>query len=362
MEQHTDSERKEARSGGEVVVVIATPLAAELVETIRTVDKRITVLYQPDLLPPVRYVCDHRGLGSFRRTPEQEERWRSLLSKAEVLFGLPEDSGEGLAKAVRVAPRLRYVQGTAAGTGQQVRTAGLTTDELSRVTVTSASGVHAGPLAEFVILGLLAFTKGLPRILVDQTERRWEHYPMPELRGQTILIVGFGSIGEEVGRLARAFGMHVIGVNRSGRSASPHADEVYDSGRLRDLLPAADALVLTLPSTDETRMMIDSDAFQRMRPGTVLVNVGRGGVVDEGALVSALREGRLRGAVLDVFATEPLPSNSPLWDMSNVLITPHTAALSRLENARIVELFSENLKRYLASAELINRLHPELLY
>jgi glyoxylate/hydroxypyruvate reductase len=362
MEGHTDNAPRQARSSGEVVVVIATPLEAELVETIRAVDQRITVLYQPDLLPPIRYVCDHKGLENFRRTPEQEGRWRNLLSRAEVLFGLPGDTGEGLAQAVRIAPRLRYVQGTAAGTGEQVRSARLTADELARVAVTSASGVHAVPLAEFVILGLLSFTKDLPRLLVDKAERRWERYPMPELRGQTILIVGFGSIGEEVGRLAGAFGMHVVGVNRSGRSASPYADEVYDPGQLRDLLPAADALVLTLPLTDQTRMMIDSDAFQRMRPGAVLVNVGRGGVVDEAALVSALREGRLRGAVLDVFATEPLPGSSPLWDMPNVLITSHTAALSRLENARIVELFSENLRRYLASVELINRLHPELLY
>lgn len=329
---------------------------------IEAVDDRLEVRYQPDLLPPLRFPGDHRGVESFHRTPEQENRWRAMMAEAEVLFGLPGDSPEGLADAVRTNTGLRWVQATAGGAGEQVRAAGLTGEELSRVLITRAGGVHAGPLAEFAVLGLLAFTKGLPRLLADKQARRWDHYPMAELAGATVLVVGLGSIGAEVARLAKALGMRVIAVNRTGRTDSPYVDEARTSRFLGDLLPVAHGVVLTLPLTEETRGMIDAAAISRMHTGAVLVDVGRGGVVDEPALVQALEQGRLAGAALDVFATEPLPPDSVLWDLPNVLISSHTAGLSVRENERIVALFTENLRRYLAGDELISRVHPTLLY
>ena len=348
--------------GDHVTVAVVTPLEAELVAKIPSADPRITVLYEPDLLPPTRFPGDHRGVDGFRRTPEQERRWLALLGSADVFFGLPGDSGPGLAEAVAIAPRLRWVQGTAAGAGEQVRAAGLTAEDFERIAFTTSSGIHGSQLAEFAFLGLLAFNKDLPRLLRDKAARHWDHYPVRELAGQTMLIVGFGSIGDEIARRAKAFGMRVIGVNRSGASGSPNVDEMRGIGSLATLLPTADAVVLALPATHETRQMIDGRAIGLMRHGAVFVNVGRGAVVDEDALVAALESGRLRGAALDVFATEPLPSDSPLWDLPNVLISPHTAALSIHENARIVELFCENVRRYLAGEELINRIDPRLLY
>ncbi|MGH3825578.1 MAG: D-2-hydroxyacid dehydrogenase [Pseudonocardiaceae bacterium] len=349
-------------SAERVVVVIATPLEAELVALIKAVDKRHEVRYQPELLPPPRFPGDHRGVESFHRTPEQDRRWRAMLAEAEVLFGLPGDCPQGLADAVQTSARLRWVQATAGGAGEQVRAAGLTGEQLNRVLITRAGGVHVGPLAEFAVLGLLAFTKGLPRLLADKAARHWDHYPMAELAGTTVLIVGLGAIGIEVARLAKALGMRVIAVNRTGRTDSPHVDEVRTSRSLPDLLPVAQGVVLTLPLTEETRGMIDAAAISRMRTGAVLVNVGRGGVIDERALVEALRQGRLAGAALDVFATEPLPPDSPLWELPGVLLSPHTAGLSLRENERIVALFSENLRRYLAGDELLNRVDPTLLY
>jgi len=345
-----------------VVVVIATPLDAELVALIESVDGRLDVRYQPDLLPRPRFPCDHRGAASFRRTPEQEKRWRAMLAGAEVLFGLPGDSPDGLADAVRASPGLRWVQATAGGAGEQVRAAGLTGEELSRVLITRAGGVHAGPLAEFAVLGLLAFTKGLPRLLADKAARRWDHYPVAELAGATLLVVGLGSVGTEVARLTKALGMRVLAVNRTGRTGSPYVDEARPPRFLGDLLPVAHGVVLTLPLTGETRGMIDAAAIIRMRTGAVLVDVGRGGVIDEPALVDALTQGRLAGAALDVFAAEPLAPDSPLWDLPNVLISPHTAGLSIHENERIVELFSENLRHYLAGKDLLWRVSPALLY
>ncbi|MGI8578142.1 MAG: D-2-hydroxyacid dehydrogenase [Nocardioidaceae bacterium] len=348
--------------GERVVVVIATQLDAELVASIEAVDDRLEVRCQPDLLPPLRFVGDHRGVESFHRTPDHEHRWRAMLSEAEVMFGLPGDSPAGLADAVRGNSGLRWVQATAGGAGEQVRAAGLTGDELSRVLITRAGGVHAGPLAEFALLGLLAFTKGLPRLLADKQARRWDHYPVGELAGATVLIVGLGSIGTEVARLAKAFGMRVLAVNRTGRTDSPYVDETRPARFLADLLPVAHGVVLTLPLTEETRGLIDAAAISRMHTGAVLVDVGRGGVVDEPALVRALQQGRLAGAALDVFATEPLPPDSPLWELPNVLVSPHTAGLSVRENERIVALFTENLRRYLAGGELLSRVDPALLY
>ena len=133
-------------------------------------------------------------------------------------------------------------------------------------------------------------------------------------------------------------------------------------GDLDELLPQADAIVVSLPLTDETRGLLGRDRFARMRDGAIFVNVGRGGVVDEAALVDALRSGKLRGAALDVFAEEPLPPESPLWELDNVILSPHTAALSVNENARIVDLFAENLRRYLAGDELVSRIKPDAFY
>ncbi len=347
---------------GRVAVVIGTPLEAGLVATISAVDDRLDVFFEPDLLPPLRFACDHRGIDAFVRTDEQERRWQAMLGRAEVLFGVPGDSGEGLAETVRANAGLRWVQATAGGAGEQVAAAGLSDEELARVLITSASGVHAGPLAEFALFGLLAFTKDLPRLLADTKAGRWEHRPVDELAGRTLLVVGLGSIGREVARLAKAFGMHVIAVNRTGRADVADVDEVRPPRFLGDLLPVAHAVVLTLPLTEETRGLIGAEAISRMRTGAIVVNVGRGGVVDEAALVQALEAGSLGGAALDVFATEPLPAESPLWRLPNVLISPHTTGLSVHENERIVALFAENLRRYLRGDDLISRVRPKLLY
>jgi phosphoglycerate dehydrogenase-like enzyme len=183
-----------------------------------------------------------------------------------------------------------------------------------------------------------------------------------ELADRTLLVVGLGSVGTEVARLAEAFHMHVLGINRTGRADVSHVDEVRPARFLGDLLPVAHAVVLALPLTKETRGLIDAQAFSRMRTGAVLVNVGHGGVVDEEALVLALEEGQLAGAALDVFSTEPLSPPCPLWRLPNVLISPHTAGLSVHENERIVALFNENLRRYLRGDDLIGRVRPTLFY
>jgi phosphoglycerate dehydrogenase-like enzyme len=177
-----------------------------------------------------------------------------------------------------------------------------------------------------------------------------------ELPGKTVLVVGFGEIGREVARLAQAFGMRVLAVKRAADDTASGPD------RLDDFVAEADAVVVTLPLTEETRGLIGRDTIARMRDGAILVNVGRGAVVDEEALVEALASGKLAGAALDVFAEEPLPAASPLWELDNVILSPHTAALSLRENERIVDLFAENLRRYLRSDELLSRIRTDAFY
>jgi len=345
-------------------VLIASPLEAELAARIQAADPRAEVLFEPDLLPPARYPGDHRGDPSFARDAEGEARWRALLDRAEVLFGVPEDSTEGLAEVVNGLPRLRWVHATSAGAGEQVGKAGLSPDALERVVITTSSGVHAVPLAEFAILGLLAVAKELPRLIEDQRARAWPEVrrPVRELSGQTLFLLGLGEIGREVARLGKALGMRTVGFRRTEGPPPEWVDEVHGPQRLAELAGQADAMVVSLPMTEQTAGLVDRATIERLPASCIFVNIGRGGVVDEPALIDALRDRRIAGAVLDVFATEPLPADSPLWTLPNVLVTPHAAALSARENERIAELFADNLRRYLDGRPLRNVVEPGLYY
>jgi phosphoglycerate dehydrogenase-like enzyme len=345
-------------------VMIASPLEAELAATIRAAEPRAEVLFEPDLLPPARYPADHRGDPAFRRDAEAEARWRVLLDRAEVLFGIPDDTAEGLAAAVTGLPRLRWIHATSAGAGEQVRKAALPAEALQRVAITTSSGVHAVPLAEYAILGLLAVAKELPRLVEEQRAKAWPEVrrPLRELDGQTLFLVGLGDIGRETARLGKALGMRTVGFRRTQGPPPEWVDEVHGPERLAELAGRADAMVVSLPLTDQTAGLIDRATIDRLPASCIFVNVGRGGVVDEPALIDALRERRIAGAVLDVFATEPLPEDSPLWTLPNVLVTPHAAALSARENERIVQLFVDNLRRYLDGRPLRNVVEPGVFY
>jgi phosphoglycerate dehydrogenase-like enzyme len=347
-----------------VQVLIASPLEAELAARIQAADPRAEALFEPDLLPPARYPADHRGDPAFRRDADGEARWRALLDRAEVLFGVPGDSADDLAEVVTGLPGLRWVHATSAGAGEQVRQAALPAEALERVAITTSSGVHAVPLAEFAIFGLLAMAKDLPRLIEDQRARAWPEVRQPfrELSGQTLFLVGVGEIGREVARLGKALGMHTVGFRRTEGPPPEWVDEVHGPQRLAELAGRADGMVVSLPLTDQTAGLIDRATIERLPPDCILVNIGRGGVVDEPALVDALRDRRIAGAVLDVFATEPLPADSPLWTLPNVLVTPHAAALSARENERITELFVDNLHRYLDGRPLRNVVEPGVFY
>jgi phosphoglycerate dehydrogenase-like enzyme len=311
--------------------MITSPLEAHLVDRIAALPNVVEVLYDGELLPPPRFPSDHRGIDGFARDAAGERRWNSMLGEAEIFFGVPGDSGAALAAAIPRAPALRWVHGTAAGAGEQVRAARLAPADLERIIFTTSAGVHGGMLAEFALYGLLALRKEALRLDRIRAVRGWDHFAMGELDGSTIAVVGMGGIGQAIAHRARAFGMHVIGVARTAQP-NPAADESVAIHAAADAYRRADAIAVTLPGTEATRHLIDRATIESWKPSTIFINVGRGTVVDQAALIDALASGAIRGAVLDVCDPEPLPPDNPLWTLPNVVFSPHTAALSVREN------------------------------
>ena len=237
----------------------------------------------------------------------------------------------------------------------------------SDIIVTTARGVHAEALAEFVMLCVLAYTKDLPRLIRDQKAHRWERYCCRDLVGKTMLIVGAGQVGAQAGRVARAFGLRVEGVvNRkdASRAAALGTDVVLSPRDLHAALGRADYVVLSTPHTPQTDRMIDRRAFASMKPGVVVINIARGAVVDEEALIDNLRSGHVAFAGLDVVTSEPLAKGSPLWDMPNVLISPHSASTAPSENGKITDIFCRNLAAWLDQRpqDMINVLDKKRRY
>ncbi len=343
-----------------VNILIASYLEPEHVERIRQVDPRLEVVYAPQLLRPPRYSADHVGL-ELARTPAQEERWRQLLRRADVLFDFDQTHRDDLPE---LAPKVAWIQATSAGIGQFVKQQGYDR-RMPQTVFTTASGIHAVPLAEFCIMALLMFNKGASRMARDQQGHHWERYAGTDLRGRTIGIVGVGNIGVEVARVSRAFGMTVLGTKRNTSGVDPaslHLDQLFPLADLPALLERSEYLVMIVPHTPEAERMIGARELARLPHGAFVINICRGATLDEVALIEALRSGHLGGAALDVFVEEPLPPTSPLWDMPNVLISPHSASTSDRENERLTTLFCDNLRRFLAGQPLLNVLNTTTLY
>jgi phosphoglycerate dehydrogenase-like enzyme len=347
----------------ETIVAIAVPLEAEHVERIRAVDPSVTVLYEPGLLPPERYPADHGGDPGFRRTAAQEERYWEILNQAQVLYGFPNENPAGLARIAASNRHLQWIHAMTAGAGGTVKASGLDTESLSKLKITSSAGVHALPLAEFAALGILNGFKRSAELAQDQAAKLWPEVRTPTrlVNGSHLVITGLGEIGLETARIARALGMTVSGTKRT---VEPLAgiEEVTDNEGLAGLLAGADAVVNTLPGTPYTEKLFNRAIFAAMNPGTVFVNVGRGTVVDEAALLEALDNGQVSYACLDVFAVEPLPQDSPLWNHPRVMVSPHTAALSAAENRLIAERFCSNLRTFLDGGDLPHLVDPVHFY
>jgi phosphoglycerate dehydrogenase-like enzyme len=339
-------------------VVVTAPFPDADLDELRRREPRLDVVYEPDLLQRPGVDWQLRKL----RDPDEQARFNALVDSADALLGAPDSSGTALARTIAANPRLRWVQTIQAGGGQIVRTAHLDAVTLERVVFTTSAGAYSGPLAEFAVFGVLAGGRRLGELRVAQIRHEWRsRLVMPAAADQTVAVVGLGSIGRATAQKLALLGYHVVGVHRR-RVEAEGVERIEPVERLADVAAEADAIVLALPGTDATEKLFGREVLARIKPGATVVNVGRGTTVDEPALVEALQDGRVGFAALDVFAVEPLPADSPLWDMPHVVIAPHTAGVDAHEPRIVAELFAENARRLLDGEPLLNVVDPVEFY
>ncbi len=334
-------------------------------------DVLITVQFPDVMIEKLRQVSPRLRI-TAQTAHKVEEVPIELWNRAEILYTdrvLPDPL---------MVPNLKWIQFHFAGIDFA---SGSPLVSKNDIQVTTLSGAAAPQMAEYVIMMLLALGHRIPDLVANQEKAewphdRWERFGPRELRGSTVGIVGYGSIGREIARLLQPFHVQVLAVKRDVRhpedtgymlegSGDPHGyyfTRLYPIEAIKSMLKLCDYLVVCLPLTRETRGLIGEEELSALKPKAYLVDIGRGGVVDQAALITALQEKRLTGAALDVFSEEPLPPSNPLWHMPQVLVTPHIGGLSASYRDRAVELFSENLKRYLEEMPLLNRFNPDLGY
>jgi phosphoglycerate dehydrogenase-like enzyme len=279
--------------------------------------------------------------------PPIDHALRDALARAEVMVAL-----DAPLDLPHLAPRLRWVQAMGSGVGQFVPSR----LQEGSIILTNAAGIGAVPIAEWVLARVLVVYKRLDEHAEQQRAHVWQQRLGALLAGRRALVVGLGAIGTEVSRRLQAFDVHVVGVRRSWTPgmSSTVADELIGPDQLLDALGSAHIVVVCAPGTTSNAKLFDARAFAAMRPGAVFVNVARGSLVDEQALIDALRSGHLRAAAVDVASEEPLPATSPLWDTPNLAISPHSSTSGERYLERIAELFYDNLARYVAGQDLIN--------
>jgi phosphoglycerate dehydrogenase-like enzyme len=306
---------------------------------------------------PLRVVVYHPNAAEYGRLlqehhPELEVR---DTSDADILSHRIREADALLAwrvplAALAEATRLRWIQLTGAGVDHLIPARGL----LGRIVVTNARGIHADVMADYTLAVILMLQWKFPSLLKDQQARIWGYQSTAPLAGKTLGVVGLGSIGREIARRAPVFGLNVVGVRRHP-TPTDGVTRVFEANELATMLPLCDVVVLVVPATPESARMIGEPELKLMKPTAHLINIGRGSLIDEPALIRALRERWIAGAGLDVFEQEPLPPDSPLWSLDNVIITPHISGEPEGYPGRVIDIFSANLDRLRTGQVLKNQ-------
>ncbi|GAC1456642.1 MAG: D-2-hydroxyacid dehydrogenase [Ktedonobacteraceae bacterium] len=323
------------------VVLVSAPIEQAWVERLKRVSPDLTIEHQQSLAA-------------------QDSLWQEV----EIIYGFPWKM-----PTLEQAPRLRWVQLYSAGADRLVSSPLFETD----IMITTASGVHAINIAEYVFTMTQAWYRKLPQLLTWKQGKEWAKdkestdSSIEELHGKTIGIVGYGSIGRQIAHLAQAYGMRILAMQRGnnhkdtgyqflnvGDPEGTLPERYYTFDQLHTMLQVCDVVVAAVPLTSETKAMFNAEAFQAMKDRAFFVNIARGDVCDEMALISALEQKQIAGAALDVFQQEPLPATSPLWDMPNVLMSPHDSGVTPHYNERAATIFEENLRCYLAGQPMYN--------
>jgi D-2-hydroxyacid dehydrogenase (NADP+) len=314
----------------------------------------LILVYEPDS------AADTRTYGEALAPAFPGHAIVATANRAEALARAPETTVL-IAKAQDISaellgtmPRLGWIQALTTGIDPL-----LALNLPSSIIVTSARGIHGPQMAELTLLLMMALSRNFPQMLANQREAKWERWGQRLLVGKTVVIVGVGAISEALAARCKPFGLKVIGI--TNRRVAEHFDELHPRQRLHEAASRADFLVLLVPYSPETHHLIDASVLAAMKPTAHLINVSRGSVVDEAALIAALQSRRIAGAGLDVFAQEPLPPGSPFWALDHVIVTPHVGGMSDVYAEQIVPLLVHNIRAYLAgnSAAMLNRVYFE---
>jgi len=285
---------------------------------------------------------------------DETQELQKHLQDCDIMAGVPWALSQ-----ISGAKSLKWVHSFSAGMDKVL------TPELinSDILLSNSAGIHVTPIAEHVMGFMLLFARKFVTTFKKQQQKVWEREQnLTELQGRTILVAGLGNIGKEVARVAHCFGMEVIAFDQPGKEKPSFVSEIGGKEQLSSMLSAADFVVLCLPYTKDTHHFFSKEQFLSMKPSGVLINIGRGSVIDEQALIEALQEKKIGGAALDVQETEPLPKDSPLWDMENVVLTPHHSGWSEKYMDRAIERFCLNLHAFLEGKPLPNLVDKELGY
>jgi phosphoglycerate dehydrogenase-like enzyme len=312
------------------------------------------------------------GLENEVLSQKQMETIQAICPESRIVVTNKREEIEPLLEEIEVAaghfpvqwiprtPKLRWYQQWGAGTDWLLRHPEIAERDFI---LTNASGVHSIPISEHILAMMLAFARHLPNAVRAQERREWtRNMGAFELAEKKLLLIGVGAIGKRTAQICSALGMHVTGMRRNPSKSLPDIDRMVGPDELHDALAEADFVVLTIPLTEETRHMIDAQAFEKMKSSAYILNIGRGGTIDEGAMIHALQNGQIAGAGLDVFETEPLPADSPLWAMENVLITAHYSGDTPHYDDRALEIFIDNLERYANNQTMRNVVDKEAGY
>ncbi len=328
-----------------VNVVLTTPLEEANMQKIRSVSSRIQVDPASSLI-----LAERKGDLS------NQKKLEDLFGRAEVIYGWIHHFPKNL---LARTPRLKWIQTMSAGVDR------LPEEFLkSPVRIANASGLHGTPMAEVVLEMMLMFAKDASSCFRMKEKREFKRYTPKVLKGQTVGVLGLGVIGKEIGRLCKAFGMRVLGIHRSSKPGEnvPNVDSVFSREQLPQLLAESDFLVIAMPLTRETKGMVGEKELRSMKATSYLINVARGAIVDEKALIRALEEKWIAGAGLDVFITEPLPPDSRFFDLPDLIYSPHISGEMPDYEIRATEVFCENLKRYLDGNPFLHEVDKEKGY
>jgi phosphoglycerate dehydrogenase-like enzyme len=326
-----------------VNVILATPASEEAKRAIKAVSPRINLFDVSDLSRR-----DYQGDLQARKELD------NILAKAEVSYGMRIPTN-----LLARAPKLKWIQVTSAGVDRYLN------DEFRRspIILTNASGVHATPIGEFVVSLMLMFAKNAVTFFEAKQKKQWARTAGNVLNGKTVGVVGLGSIGQEVARLCKAFRMRVIATRRSPtKRTARNVDLLLPPNGLPRLLEESDFVAICLPLTRETNKLIGASELKMMKPSAYIINIARGPIIDEDALIQALQAKIIAGAGLDVFATEPLPLESKLWDLPNVIISPHVSGGREDYEVGALDIFCRNLHRYVEGKRMINVVNKEKGY